>query len=168
MRHGNHRHQLGVKTAHRAAMLSALAVALLKHGRIQTTLAKAKALRPFIEKVITMAVKAKKTDCAAQKVHYRRLALARVREKEAVHKLFDVRADEFVNRAGGYTRIYKLVPRVGDAANIALIELIDAADEGYTKGRAKKVTKRSVAKLSDKKAAVKEVETVKEQSEEQA
>ena len=135
MRHKNHRHQLGVKKEHRLALIANLAAALLTHGRIRTTLAKAKALRPFSEKIITLAKKAATTDDSAKKLHFRRLAIARVRDKGAVKKLFDERVEEFLVRNGGYTRIYKLVPRIGDAADMAIIELIDAADAGYEKSK---------------------------------
>ncbi|MEM9226941.1 MAG: 50S ribosomal protein L17 [Verrucomicrobiota bacterium] len=144
MRHQKHRHQLGVKKAHRGALMANLATALFTHGRIQTTLAKAKALRPFSEKLITLAVKANATDDTAKKLHLRRLALARVRDKAAVKLLFDERVSEFTGRSGGYTRIYKLVPRLGDAADMAIIELIAADDEGYDskpKRKAKKAKK---------------------------
>ena len=135
MRHKNHRHQLGVKKEHRLALMANLAAALLTHGRIRTTLAKAKALRPFSEKIITLAKKAAATEDSAKKLHFRRLAIARVRDKGAVKKLFDERVEEFLVRNGGYTRIYKLVPRIGDAADMAIIELIDAADAGYEKSK---------------------------------
>ena len=123
-----------------------LAVALITHGRIQTTLAKAKALRPFIEKVITLAKKAETANDAARKLHFRRLAIARVRDKKAVALLFDERASEFTERTGGYTRIYKLGQRIGDAAEMAMIELIDGNDEGYAKKPKKKAAKKKVAK----------------------
>jgi large subunit ribosomal protein L17 len=122
---------------HRTALMANLAMALIKNRRIRTTLAKAKALRPFIEKTITLAKKAYATDDKVKKHHYHRLALARVRNIESVNRLFDVLAEEFVNRAGGYTRIYKLVPRLGDAADIAIIEFISAEDEGYAKRKSK-------------------------------
>lgn len=141
MRHSKRRHVLGVTGPHRAAMMGNLSVALITHGRIETTLAKAKALRPFIEKVITLAKKAEQANDAARKLHFRRLAVARVRDKKAVAKLFDERASEFTNRAGGYTRIYKLGQRIGDAAEMALIELIDASDEGYEKPKRKAAPK---------------------------
>ena len=141
MRHSKRRHILGVSSSHRSAMLGNLSVALITHGRIKTTLAKAKALRPFIEKVITLAKKAEQANDAARKLHFRRLAIARVRDKKAVAELFDNKVSEFSNRAGGYTRIYKLGQRVGDAAEMGLIELIDANDEGYPKRPKKKVAK---------------------------
>ena len=129
-------------------MMGNLAVALITHGRIQTTLSKAKALRPFIEKVITLAKKADAANDAARKLHFRRLAIARVRDKQAVAKLFDELASEFANRPGGYTRIYKLGQRVGDAAEVALIELIDGNDEGYSKKPAKKAAKKATTKAA--------------------
>jgi len=132
-------------------MMGNLAVALITHGRIETTLAKARALRPFIEKIITLAKKAEKANDAARKLHFRRLAIARVRDKQAVAQLFDERVSEFVDRPGGYTRIYKIGQRIGDAAEMALIELIDGNDEGYGKPKkkaAKKATKKT-AKTAD-------------------
>ncbi|MGB0264613.1 MAG: 50S ribosomal protein L17, partial [Opitutales bacterium] len=140
------RHVLGVSGPHRSAMMGNLAVALITHGRIETTLAKARALRPFIEKVITLAKKAEKANDAARKLHFRRLAIARVRDKK--------RVSEFTERNGGYTRIYKLGQRVGDAAEMALIELIDGNDEGYEKPK-KKAAKKATKKKAAKKAAPK-------------
>lgn len=137
MRHLNHRHKLGVKTAHRAALLASLSSALIRHKRIETTLAKAKALRPFVEQVITLAKKASAETESSQRLHFRRRALAKVRDPEAVAILFNERAEEFAGRSGGYTRIYKLAPRLGDGAEMALIELIDADDEGYPKRKRK-------------------------------
>lgn len=154
MRHSKRRHVLGVSGPHRSAMMGNLAVALITHGRIETTLAKARALRPFIEKVITLAKKAEKANDAARKLHFRRLAIARVRDKKAVALLFDERVSEFTERNGGYTRIYKLGQRVGDAAEMALIELIDGNDEGYEKPK-KKAAKKATKKKAAKKAAPK-------------
>ena len=154
MRHSKRRHVLGVSGPHRSAMMGNLAVALITHGRIETTLAKARALRPFIEKVITLAKKAEKANDAARKLHFRRLAIARVRDKKAVALLFDERVSEFTERNGGYTRIYKLGQRVGDAAERALIELIDGNDEGYEKPK-KKAAKKATKKKAAKKAAPK-------------
>lgn len=129
MRHGKHQHTLVPTQEHRKALLSNLAAALFTHGRIETTLAKAKGLRPFAEKVITLAKKAKQGD-KSRMVHFKRLAMSYVRNEDAVHTLFTKRADEFVSRPGGYTRIYKLGRRASDAAEMALIELIPASDEG--------------------------------------
>ena len=142
MRHKKHHSSLGVTREHRAAMLSNLGAALIRHGRIETTLAKAKALRPFIEKVIT---KAKKAAVAAEKkdaLHLRRMALKDVRDESAVTLLFNEKVKQFEKRPGGYTRIYKLGPqRIGDAAEMALIEFVGAEDTGYSKSRGKKAKK---------------------------
>jgi len=133
MRHRNHRHSLGVTKEHREALMANLSAALFRHGRIQTTLAKAKALRPFAEKIVTLAKKAAATEDASRQLHYRRIALARVRDKAAVKQLFNERVEEFTDRTGGYVRIYKLIPRESDGAPMAIVELIEAADEGYSK-----------------------------------
>jgi large subunit ribosomal protein L17 len=139
MRHQNHRSSLGVTREHRAAMLSNLAVGLITHGRIQTTLNNARALRPFIEKVITKAKKASAAKDKKDAIHLRRLALTDVRDKEAIALLFNDKVKEFTNRAGGYTRIYKLSKqRVGDAAEMALIEFVKADEVGYKKSKGKK------------------------------
>lgn len=151
MRHLKHRHQLNVKREHREAIMAALASALFTHGRIKTTLAKAKALRPYAEKIVTFAKKAALTEDKAVKLHYRRLAIATIRDVDAVAKLFNERATEFLKRPGGYTRIYKIGARVGDAAEMALIELIAASDEGYKKNAKKaKPAKKAAAKKSAK------------------
>lgn len=143
MRHNKHRHILGVKKEHRAALMGNLASSLIIHGRIETTLAKAKALRPFVEKIITLAKKAKASESRAASVHYRRQAIAKIRNKDAVAVLFNEKVDAFMERQGGYARIYKLGHRVGDAAEIAIIELIAADDEGYSKPKAKKAASKA-------------------------
>ncbi len=143
MRHLKHRHSLGVTREHRAAMLSNLAAALIRHGRIETTLTKARALRPFVEKIIT---KAKKAAAASEKkdaIHLRRTWRSAVRDEDAITLLFNEKAAQFARRSGGYTRIYKLAPRrISDAAEMALIEFVGAEDPGYKKrgkrGSAKK------------------------------
>lgn len=150
MRHAKHRFQLGVKKEHRKALITNLAAALIEHGRIQTTITKAKALRPFVEKVITLAKKAEATEDKAKKLHYRRLAYARMRNlKDAVNLLFDEKVSEFLKRPGGYTRIYKLLPRVGDAAEMALIELVPGDDTGYKKQKKNRGKKAKQAETSD-------------------
>ncbi len=141
MRHNKHRASLGVTVEHRRAMLSNMAASLIEHGRIQTTLTKAKALRPFIEKVITKAKKAAAKTEKKDAIHLRRLALADVRNEDAITKLFNETYKEFVNRNGGYTRIYKLGARLSDAAEMALIELVKADDPGYKKSKGKKASK---------------------------
>jgi large subunit ribosomal protein L17 len=136
MRHNKHRASLGVTREHRSAMLSNMAASLIEHGKIQTTLVKAKALRPFIEKVIT---KAKKASVAAEKkdaLHLRRMALKDVRNETAIAKLFNETVKEFSKRPGGYTRIYKLgTLGRNDAAEMAQIEFIKADDPGYKKAK---------------------------------
>lgn len=145
MRHNKHHASLGVTREHRAAMLSNLSVALLEHGKIQTTLTKAKALRPFVEKVITKAKKAAaisrvekdgKSVLDPRALHLRRMAMKDVRDETAVAKLFNETVQQFVNRPGGYTRIYKLgTLGRNDAAEMAQIELVKADDVGYSKRR---------------------------------
>jgi large subunit ribosomal protein L17 len=135
MRHRKHSHILGVKKEHRQALLANLSVALIGHGKIETTLAKAKALRPFFEKIVTLAKRANGTEVAEQRLHFRRLAISRVRNTDAVHTLFDEKISEFLRRNGGYTRIYKLVPRQGDGGKMAIIECVAADDTGYKKNR---------------------------------
>jgi len=137
MRHNKHHASLGVTREHRSAMLSNLAASLINHGRIQTTLTKAKALRPFIEKVITKAKKAAGKTDKKDALHLRRLALADVRDENAITLLFNEKHKEFANRNGGYTRIYKLGARASDAAEMALIEFVKADDQGYKKSRRK-------------------------------
>lgn len=128
-------------------MMSNLAAALITHGRIQTTLTKAKALRPFIEKVIT---KAKQAAAKAEKkdaVHLRRLALRDVRDEDAVTLLFNEKYKDFAERSGGYTRIYKLGPqRISDAAEMALIEFVKADDPGYKKSKGRRAKKSAAPK----------------------
>ena len=146
MRHNKRKHKLGVSGPHRSAMMGNLMTALITHGRIETTISKARALRPVIEKIITLAKKAEKANDAARKLHYRRLAIARVRDKNAVAKLFDELVTEFTDRNGGYTRIYKLGQRIGDAAEMGLIEFVDGNDEGYSKMPKKKAAKKKAPK----------------------
>ena len=141
MRHRKHSNQLGLTKEHRLAVMANMSSSLIKEGKITTTLKKAKALRPFVEKVITLA--------KSGSLHDRRIAISRVRDKDAVHMLFDEKAEQFANRNGGYTRIYKLGTRVGDAAEMALIELINADDEGY----GKKTKPKAKAKKAEKPAA---------------
>src|SRR5581483_3413240 len=121
---------------------SNLAAALITHGRVQTTLTKAKALRPFIEKVITKAKKAAAKTDKKDQIHLRRLALADVRDEVAITKLFNESHKDFANRSGGYTRIYKLgAQRMSDAAELALIEFVKADDPGYKKSKGSRKAK---------------------------
>ncbi len=116
MRHNKHHASLGITREHRSAMLSNMGASLIKHGRIETTLTKAKALRPFIEKVITKAKKAaalpkENGKLSASAIHLRRLALKDVRDESAVTLLFNEKVAQFEKRSGGYTRIYKIGAR---------------------------------------------------------
>ncbi|MFM1746945.1 MAG: hypothetical protein RLZZ188_611 [Verrucomicrobiota bacterium] len=150
MRHNKHHASLGVTREHRRAMLSNLAASLITHGRIQTTLTKAKALRPFVEKIITKAKRAAAKTERKDAVHLRRLALADVRDENAVTKLFNELYKDFANRSGGYTRIYKLGPqRQSDAAELALIEFVKADDQGYKKSKGRRSSKAKAAKPAE-------------------
>ena len=149
MRHNKHHASLGLTVEHRRAVMSNLSAALITHGRIETTLAKAKALRPFIEKVITKAKQAAAKTEKKDAIHLRRLALSDVRDETAITKLFNETVKEFTNRPGGYTRIYKLgQQRLGDAAEMALIEFVKADDPGYKKSKGKKAAKGKKAKAA--------------------
>ncbi len=117
MRHRRSGKKLGRDSAHRKALYSNLAGALIEHGRIKTTVAKAKAVKPFAEQMITLG---KRGD-----LHARRLALAELRSQDVVHQLFADVAPRFADRPGGYTRIVKLGPRLGDAAEMVYLELVD-------------------------------------------
>ena len=119
MRHRRTGRKFGRDSAHRKALFSNLAGSLFEHGRIRTTEAKAKELRPIAEKLITLARK-DPGDVAAQ-----RQAVSYLRSKDAVHRLFHEVAPRFTERPGGYTRIVKLGPRPGDSAPMAYIELVD-------------------------------------------
>lgn len=118
MRHGNHKYKLGVQPSHRKALMKNLAVEIIDHGKIKTTQTKAKALRPYVEKLVTLA----KTDSIAN----RRLAYQRLNNKEAVAKLFAEVGPKFKERNGGYTRITKLPDgRMGDASKMGYISFVD-------------------------------------------
>lgn len=117
MRHQRTGKKLGRDAAHRRALYSNLAGALIEHGRIETTVAKAKAVKPFAEKMITLG---KRGD-----LHARRQALAALRSNDVVHRLFAEVAPRFADRPGGYTRIVRLGPRLGDAAEMVYLELVD-------------------------------------------
>ena len=119
MRHRRTGRKLGRDAAHRKALYSNMCGALFEHGRIRTTEAKAKELRPIAEKLITLARK-DPSDVAAQ-----RQAVAFLRSKDVVHSLFHTVGPRFTERPGGYTRIIKLGPRLGDAAPMVYIELVD-------------------------------------------
>ena len=117
MRHHRSGKKLGRDSAHRKALYANLACALVEHGRIKTTVTKAKAVKPFAEQMITLG---KRGDLAA-----RRQAISELRSQDVVHKLFAEVAPRFAERPGGYTRIVKIGPRQGDAAEMAYLELVD-------------------------------------------
>lgn len=145
MRHGDKIKNLGRTQSHRKALMSNMAVSLFQHKRITTTLAKAKALRVYAEPLITR--------CKVDTMHNRRVVFSYLQDKESINELFGVISDKVANRPGGYTRIIKLPRRMGDAADMAMIELVDF-NELYvkeTKDTAKK-TRRS-KKASAPKAA---------------
>lgn len=153
MRHGKKINHLGRKTAHRKSMLANMACSLIEHKRINTTVAKAKALKRFVEPLVTKS----KEDTT----HNRRIVFSRLRQKDAVTELFREVAVKVGDRPGGYTRIIKLGNRLGDNADMAMIELVDY-NELYNAGKPKKQksTRRSrrgggaadVAPASDTKA----------------
>ncbi len=121
MRHHRAGRKLGRDAAHRKALYANLAGALIEHGRIKTTEAKAKEVRPVVEQMITLG---KRGDLAAH-----RQAVAFLRSKSVAHRLFADVAPRFADRAGGYTRVVKLGPRPGDAAPMAYLELVDYVPE---------------------------------------
>src|SRR5678809_288897 len=129
MRHGDKIKNLGRKKAHRDALLSNLACQLITHKRITTTVAKAKALRTYVEPLIT---KSKENT-----THQRRIVFSYLQDKEAIKELFDVVSVKIAGRPGGYTRVIKLGTRPGDNAEMAMIELVDF-NEIYGKGKEEK------------------------------
>jgi large subunit ribosomal protein L17 len=134
MRHGKKHNHLGRKTAHRHAMLSNMACSLIEHKKISTTIAKAKALRVYVEPILTKS----KDDST----HNRRTAFSYLKSKEAVTELFRTIAPKIADRPGGYTRIIRTGYRLGDNAEMCLIELVDF-NEIYTSGEKKTTTRRS-------------------------
>ena len=166
MRHGKKVMHLGRKTAHRKSMLANMACSLIEHKRINTTVTKAKALKQFIEPLVTKS----KTDST----HNRRLAFSSLRDKNAVTELFRTIADKVGDRPGGYTRIIKLGNRMGDNAEMALIEFVDFnevyAKEEKTKkksrrrgGKSKAAASTAVTDADTKEAPPKEESAPKEE-----
>ena len=152
MRHGKKFNHLGRTSSHRSAMLSNMACSLIEHKRIHTTLAKAKALRVYVEPILTKA----KEDTT----HNRRTVFSYLQSKEAVTELFRTVAPKIAERNGGYTRIIKTGFRAGDAADTAIIELVDFNELYNPKAEEKKTTRRS------RKAAPKAAAPVVEATEE--
>ena len=141
MRHGKKVMHLGRKTAHRKSMLSNMACSLIEHKRINTTVTKAKALKMFIEPLVTKS----KSDST----HNRRLAFSSLRDKSAVTELFREVASKVGDRPGGYTRIIKLGNRLGDNASMAMIELVDFNEIYTSEEKTKKKTRRRGSKTKD-------------------
>ena len=134
MRHGKKVIHLGRKTAHRKSMLANLGCSLIEHKRINTTVTKAKALKRFIEPIITKS----KTDST----HNRRIAFSLLRDKKTITELFREVASKVGDRPGGYTRVIKLGNRLGDNASMAMIELVDFNEIYNTEKITKKKTRR--------------------------
>ena len=160
MRHGKKINHLGRKTAHRKSMLSNMACSLIEHKRINTTVAKAKALKQFVEPIVTKS----KVDST----HSRRLVFSKLRDKYAVASLFRDVAPKVGSRPGGYTRIIKLGNRLGDNADMAMIELVDF-NELYNLGKPskKKSTRRGRSKKKDETPVVEATPEVDNTSEEE-
>ena len=121
MRHGISQRKLGRKSGHRTAMFRNMSAALIKHEQIVTTLPKAKELRPYIEKLITLAKRGGLSN--------RRLAMGRLQDETQLKKLFDVLAERYSDRVGGYTRIIKAGYRASDSAQLAIIEFVDRDED---------------------------------------
>ena len=160
MRHGKKVNHLGRKTAHRKAMLANMACSLIEHKRINTTVAKAKALRVFVEPLITKS----KTDTT----HNRRIVFATLRDKYAVTELFKEISVKVADRPGGYVRIIKLGNRQGDNAPMAMVELVDYNELYNPKGTKEKKTTRRSRRGGAKSETTTQVEktTTEEKSEE--
>ena len=146
MRHGKKNNHLSRQTAHRKSMLANMACSLIEHKRINTTVAKAKALRVYVEPILTKA----KEDTT----HNRRIAFSYLQSKEAVAELFRTVAPKIATRNGGYTRIIKTGFRPGDAADTALIELVDFNELYNPNAEEKKATRRSRRSTKKEAAAV--------------
>ncbi|MFQ5562392.1 MAG: 50S ribosomal protein L17 [Parvularculaceae bacterium] len=127
MRHGMAHRKLNRTHEHRQAMFANMAAALIKHEQITTTLPKAKALRPIVEKLVTLAKTANKDDGKA--LQMRRLAVSRLRDKNMARKLFETLGPRYAERNGGYIRIMKAGFRYGDNAPLAVIEFVDRDEE---------------------------------------
>ena len=144
MRHRVDTFKIGRSGAHRRAMLANMATSLFEHGKIETTLVKAKELRRFAEKLITIA---KKND-----LHRRRIAVARLRDKAITKKLFDEIAPGYAERVGGYTRILKLAQRRGDAAEMCIIMLVEAGAPAKAEAPKAEAEVKEAPKAEEKKA----------------
>ena len=155
MRHGRKIQKLGMKTDHRKAMMANMATSLFRRGRITTTLSRAKALSPFVERLVSFAIRGD--------LHARRLAASTIRDKEVLKRLFAEIGPELKERKGGYTRLVRAGFRRGDGASLAVIELLIV----------KKVVKEEKEKKEEKKGektapAAKETEAPKKKSKKEA
>jgi large subunit ribosomal protein L17 len=157
MRHGNKVNNLGRKSAHRKAMMSNMACSLIEHKRINTTVAKAKALRGYVEPLLTKS----KTDST----HSRRTVFSYLQNKDIVTELFREIAPKIAERNGGYTRIIRTGYRLGDNAEMCMIELVDF-NELYSNEKAKKTTRRSRRSTGGKKENEAVTDAVVESTEE--
>lgn len=140
MRHRKKFNHLGRTASHRKAMLANMACSLIEHKRINTTVAKAKALKQFVEPLITKS-KAENNETTEKGMHNRRIVFSKLRNKHAVTELFSEVSEKVGDRPGGYTRIIKLGNRLGDNADMAMIELVDF-NELYNAGKPKKKSTR--------------------------
>ncbi|HVD98364.1 MAG TPA: 50S ribosomal protein L17 [Cytophagaceae bacterium] len=156
MRHGKKINHLGRTSQHRQALLSNMASSLILDKRIETTVAKAKALRKYVEPLLTKA----KSDST----HTRRVIFSYLQNKESVKELFDNVAEKIASRPGGYTRIVKTNFRLGDNADMCLMELVDY-NELYTKETTKKTTRRSRRSTSTTKKTESDSENVEKSAE---
>lgn len=163
MRHGKKINHLGRKKAHRSAMLANMACSLIEHKRINTTVAKAKALKQFVEPLITKS-KAENNLTTEKGTHNRRIVFKNLRDKVAVTELFSVVSEKVADRPGGYTRIIKLGSRLGDNADMAMIELVDF-NEVYNAGKPKKKSTRRSRRGSGAKEDTPPVEATDVQTE---
>src|SRR2546430_16042185 len=155
MRHQKNTVRLGRKAAHRKALLANQVCSLIEHHRIKTTLAKAKAVRSLAERMVTLGKNGS--------IHARRIALATLRQKLAVKKLFDDIAPRSADRNGGYTRIVKLGQRKSDSAPMAFIEWVDMAEGVEEKPAEGKKAKRKEAKTKPERKETKRAEAKKEE-----
>jgi large subunit ribosomal protein L17 len=152
MRHGKKFNHLGRQKGHREAMLSNMATSLIVHKRINTTVAKAKALRKYVEPIITRS----KTDST----HSRRVAFSYLQSKDAIKELFSIVAEKVGERPGGYTRILRTGFRSGDSAEMCMMELVDFNDSMLDAGSTKKKSRRRTKKKSPTAAVEATAETV--------
>ncbi len=151
MRHGKKFNHLGRTASHRKAMLANMACSLIEHKRINTTVTKAKALKQFVEPLITKA-KLENNQSSEKGMHNRRVVFSNLRNKYAITELFGAVAEKVGDRPGGYTRIIKLGNRLGDNADMAMIELVDF-NETYNAGKSKKKSTRRSRRGRGKAAA---------------